>query len=168
MSEEVHEAYSLLIRESYEDRDSHRLDLDAQRIINKAQAVPGSQPWVPSTMIPQQMRPFLRIPSFCTMRNRAYVSGEKGGHQLLRLLQNAPTTRPARFHLMGHSFGCIVVSAAVCGPRNARDLPRPVDTLFLVQAAMTSGAFAQGGSGPSTMPGDFNPKTGTLQDTSND
>lgn len=171
VSDTVQGAYSLLIRESGEYRDAHQPDLDAQTIVDKAQAGPGSQPRVPSTMLSGNLLPryllprhlllsLLRIASFYTMQNRAYVVGENGGYQLLRLLQNAPATRAARFHLMGHSFGCIVVSAAVCGPQNSGDLPRPVDTLLLVQAAMPSRALAQGGSG--TMPGDFNPKTGTL------
>ncbi|KAK1920738.1 hypothetical protein DB88DRAFT_520204 [Papiliotrema laurentii] len=93
VSEEVQEAYSLLIRESCEDRDRHQPDLDAQTIIDEAQAGPGSQPQVPSTMTPQQMLlSLLRIPSFCTMQDRVYVVGENGGQHHLRLLQNAPAS----------------------------------------------------------------------------
>ena len=69
---------------------------------------------------------------------RARTIGERTVHQLLSTLQTkAPA---ARFHLMGHSFGCIVVSAAIAGPvedgRIVDPLPRPVNTLFLVQGAM--------------------------------
>jgi hypothetical protein len=37
---------------------------------------------------------------------------------------------------MGHSFGCIVISAAVCGPSGSA-LPAPVDSMALVQGALS-------------------------------
>lgn len=79
--------------------------------------------------------------SFWKMKNRARVVGESGVHDLLVALQTAaaPTTR---FHLMGHSFGCIVMSATVAGPPNGTPLPRPVDTLFLVQGALSLWSYA--------------------------
>ena len=55
-------------------------------------------------------------------------------------LQNAAPK--ARFHLMGHSFGCIVVSATVAGPAGGPALPRPVDSLFLVQGALSLWSYA--------------------------
>jgi hypothetical protein len=46
-------------------------------------------------------------------------------------------------HLMGHSFGTIVVSGAVRGPgKNPSPPPRPVSSLFLVQGAVSLWAFA--------------------------
>ncbi|HEY4958960.1 MAG TPA: CHAT domain-containing protein, partial [Caldimonas sp.] len=48
----------------------------------------------------------------------------------------------ARFHLMGHSFGCIVVSATVAGKEAGPALPRPVDSLFLVQGALSLWSYA--------------------------
>ena len=58
--------------------------------------------------------------------------GETGAHALMGQLQRA--ARPdVHFHLMGHSFGCIVVSAAVAGAPGGAKLPRPVQSLFLVQ-----------------------------------
>jgi hypothetical protein len=73
--------------------------------------------------------------SFWKMKDRARAFGESGGHQLLRQLQAvAPNTH---FHLMGHSFGCIAVSATVAGPAGGPALPRPVDSLFLVQGALS-------------------------------
>jgi hypothetical protein len=74
----------------------------------------------------------LRQLSFWKMKDRARHFGETGGHELLRRLQQAAPA--AHFHLMGHSFGCIVVSAAVAGAADARPLPRPVDSLFLCRA----------------------------------
>src|SRR5207248_1125300 len=38
---------------------------------------------------------------------------------------------------MGHSFGCIVVSAALAGPPGGASLPRPVGSLLLVQGALS-------------------------------
>jgi hypothetical protein len=84
--------------------------------------------------------------SFWSMKNRARQVGETGVHDLLLSLQEA--AREARFHLMGHSFGCIVVSAALAGPRGADDgaaAPagmRPAASLFLVQGALSLWAFA--------------------------
>lgn len=71
--------------------------------------------------------------SFWKMKARARVIGTKAGGSLLgRLHMAAPQ---ARLHLMGHSFGCIVVSQSVLsGPT--------VDSLFLVQGALSLWAFA--------------------------
>jgi hypothetical protein len=82
----------------------------------------------------------LRQLSFWKMKDRARRFGESGGHDLLsRLQRTAPT---ARFHLMGHSFGCITVSSAVGGAVDAPPLPRPIDSLFLVQGALSLWSFA--------------------------
>jgi hypothetical protein len=82
----------------------------------------------------------LRQLSFWKMKDRARHFGETGGHDLLCQLQEAAPT--AHFHLMGHSFGCIVVSATVAGGPRSRPLPRPVDSLFLVQGALSIWAYA--------------------------
>jgi hypothetical protein len=77
----------------------------------------------------------LRQLSFWKMKDRACRFGESGGHTLLKQLQ---AVRPeVRFHLMGHSFGCIVVSAAVAGPPGGSSLDRPVDSLALAQGAFS-------------------------------
>ncbi|MFI7530357.1 hypothetical protein [Nocardia salmonicida] len=83
--------------------------------------------------------------SFWAMKHRARLVGERGVHDMVRVLQErAPD---ARIHLMGHSFGCIVVTAAVAGPQRhggfPHRLPRPVETLFLVQGAMSLWSFAE-------------------------
>lgn len=82
--------------------------------------------------------------SFWTMKKRARVVGERDVHRVLRQLQTAAPS--ARIHLMGHSFGCIVMTAALAGPVSGGvptdPLPRPVDTLFLVQGAMSLWSFA--------------------------
>ena len=83
----------------------------------------------------------LRQLSFWKMKNRARAFGESGANALLRrLLEAAPAA--TRFHLMGHSFGCIVVSAAVAGAPHGPALPRPVDSLLLVQGALSLWAYS--------------------------
>jgi hypothetical protein len=83
----------------------------------------------------------LRQLTFWTMKDRARVFGETGGSTLLRLLQqSAPSVR---VHLMGHSFGTIVVSATARGPGERPKPPlRPVESLFLVQGAVSLWAFS--------------------------
>jgi len=82
----------------------------------------------------------LRQLSFWKMKARARAFGENGAHELLARLQIAAPR--ARFHLMGHSFGCIVASATVAGPTDQPNLPRPVDSLFLVQGALSLWSYA--------------------------
>lgn len=77
----------------------------------------------------------LRQLSFWKMKERARQFGESGAHALLRGLQE--TQENIRLHLMGHSFGCIVMSAAVAGPTGGASLPRPVQSLVLVQGALS-------------------------------
>ena len=56
----------------------------------------------------------LRMLTFWSMKRRALRFGEGGANGLLRLLQGAVwADREVRFHLVGHSFGCIVASACV-------------------------------------------------------
>jgi hypothetical protein len=83
----------------------------------------------------------LRQLSFWKMKDRARQFGETGGHELLIRLQLAAPN--ARFHLMGHSFGCIVVSSTVAGTPSGPPLPRPVDSLFLVQGALSLWSYAE-------------------------
>ena len=48
-----------------------------------------------------------------------------------------PANRDVRFHLMGHSFGCIVASACVAGTAGRRSGSKPVHSLNLVQGALS-------------------------------
>jgi pimeloyl-ACP methyl ester carboxylesterase len=81
----------------------------------------------------------LRVLTFWQMKRRARIFGESGAAQLLSALQAAAPA--ARFHLMGHSFGCIVASAAIAGPTGSARGRRPVNTLVLVQGAMSLWSF---------------------------
>jgi len=78
----------------------------------------------------------LRTLSFWAMKDRARMFGESGGFNLLTKLQQSANAQ-VRFHLMGHSFGCIVVTATLCGPKEGGQLPRPVNSVALVQGALS-------------------------------
>lgn len=78
----------------------------------------------------------LRTLSFWRMKDRARQFGEKAGFQLLKDLQKA-SSNDVRFHLMGHSFGSIVVSASLSGPNRNGQLVRPVNSVALVQGALS-------------------------------
>jgi hypothetical protein len=77
----------------------------------------------------------LRTLSFWKMKDRARQIGEGGGGAFFAALQQAADDRPVKFHVMGHSFGCIVVSAMVQGAVTGG--ARPVDSLALVQGALS-------------------------------
>ena len=93
--------------------------------------------------------------SFWKIKERARVFGESGGYDLLGGIQNSAPK--ARVHLMGHSFGCIVVSAATAGPGARGSLPRPVDTLFLVQGALSFWSYSSKIAEAGGIPGYFHP-----------
>lgn len=82
----------------------------------------------------------LRVLSYWRMKARARQIGEGAGFELLTKLQEA-TSDDVRFHLMGHSFGCIVVSATLVGPKAKGGLPRPVNSLSLIQGALSLWAY---------------------------
>lgn len=79
----------------------------------------------------------LRQISFWTMKKRARNVGEGGGHRLLRMIQH--TSPRVRLHLMGHSFGCIVVSSMMHGSEGIADVS--IASAFLVQGAMSLWSF---------------------------
>jgi hypothetical protein len=81
----------------------------------------------------------LRVLSFWAMKRRARTFGETGAAELLGLLQSALPA--SRFHVIGHSFGCIVASAAVAAAAGPPGVRRGVDTLVLLQGAMSLWSF---------------------------
>jgi hypothetical protein len=127
----------------------------------QAQLSPSGQPGLLAGNFAHSIRDVLLSPvrqlSFWQMKQRACSVGEKGVHSLLAALQESAPT--ARFHLMGHSFGCIVVSAAISGPLDrgaiAARLPRPVHSVLLVQGAMSLWSFAASVPFPPNPPGYF-------------
>ena len=78
----------------------------------------------------------LRILSFWKMKDRARQFGERGAFKLLADLQQVASSE-VRFHLMGHSFGCIVVSGMLAGPNDDNRLVRPVNSVALIQGALS-------------------------------
>jgi hypothetical protein len=94
----------------------------------------------------------LRQLSYWTMKKRARTIGEGGMHNFLKELQQATTAQKTRIHLMGHSFGTIVVSGMLGGPNAQGPLPRPVDSVALVQGAVSLWCYAPqipfAGAGP--------------------
>jgi len=82
----------------------------------------------------------LRTLSFWRMKDRARAFGETAVSRLLAsLMQAAP--RHLRFHLVGHSFGCVAMAAALGGPRGRGRVARPVDSLTLLQGALSLWSF---------------------------
>ncbi len=81
----------------------------------------------------------LRQLSFWVMKKRARTAGEQGMHQFVAALENACD---AQIHLMGHSFGCIVTASILGGPGGNTKLPRPVQSVALVQGAFSLWSFA--------------------------
>ncbi|MDZ8228172.1 MULTISPECIES: hypothetical protein [unclassified Nostoc] len=139
MPSEVRQAYEVLNQESGLGNDgegaapgSDRLSFDPESIFEAAKAEPVDfgQFNLSGILMP------LRVLSFWKMKDRARQIGETGGFELLAQLQKA-TANTVRFHLMGHSFGCIVVSAMLAGPRDHNTLVRSVNSVALVQGALS-------------------------------
>jgi hypothetical protein len=85
----------------------------------------------------------LRTLSFYRMKQRARTFGEGGAHRLLLAMQEAGKAKGARIHLMGHSFGCIVVTGMAAGPENDNSQRKPVQSMVLVQGALSLWAYCE-------------------------
>ncbi|MBP6820132.1 MAG: hypothetical protein KA368_01240 [Acidobacteria bacterium] len=85
----------------------------------------------------------LRTFSFWEMKSRARQFGESGGNALLRAIQKTMTDagREAHIHLMGHSFGCAVVSAIAAGKPGDTTPQAAVDSMTLAQGALSIWAY---------------------------
>lgn len=97
----------------------------------------------------------LRQLSFWKMKDRARKFGEGAGAGLLGDLQ--AVRQGVRFHLMGHSFGCIVVSASIAGPSGESRLLRPIDSVFLAQGALSIWSYCSEIPSMPGQPGYFHP-----------
>ena len=80
--------------------------------------------------------------SIWDMKKRARTFGESGGARLLRELLSV-TSSSVGFHLMGHSLGCVVISSTILGKGAKEPLPRPVNSVFLVQGAVSLWAYCR-------------------------
>jgi hypothetical protein len=96
----------------------------------------------------------LRQLSYWTMKDRARQFGEGGAGSLIAMLQGAGG-EGLRVHLMGHSFGCIVVSGILRGPGARPALRRPVQSASLVQGAMSLWSYCSDIPGAPGTPGYF-------------
>ncbi len=96
-------------------------------------------------------RNLLRTFTVLQMKDRAATVGASGVGAMLRALLSA--TPSARVHMVGHSYGCAVVLSAICYP-DAHDLPRKVDSVLLLQPAVSRFCFAERIPG-STAPGGY-------------
>jgi hypothetical protein len=85
----------------------------------------------------------LKILSFWCMKDRARTFGEGGAHGLLLAMQHQTASKDVRIHLMGHSFGCIVMTGAAAGPKDDAVLRKPVQSMVLAQGALSLWAYCE-------------------------
>mgnify|MGYP001826011803 CR=1 FL=1 len=139
MSAEVVEAYQVLDRESNlgsgdvagdPGSDREPFDPESAFLFAKDEAASFGGFGLGALLAP------LRTMSFWKMKDRAAKFGASGAFQLLHRLQGA-TSDNVRFHLMGHSFGCVVMSATLAGPQTNNALVRPIDSVVLLQGALS-------------------------------
>lgn len=151
LSGDVLRAYEKLLREAdiWSDetaaKSSDIEDWKAQKVVDTAIDSTTDSIMLDIADIRDALLSPLRQLSFWTMKARARKVGETGVASLLRALQLS-TARPVRFHLMGHSFGCIVSSAALAG-KSWEPLARPVNSMFLVQGALSLWSYSTSGIG---------------------
>jgi hypothetical protein len=82
---------------------------------------------------------FAEVFSFWTMKARAGIVGGNGVHDVLHdLVASLPAA--ARVHLVGHSFGGKLLSAALVGRPGAE--PNTVESLTILQGALSHFAFS--------------------------
>jgi hypothetical protein len=83
-------------------------------------------------------RNLLNYSTYYLMKERAASVGRRGLNGVLRQVK---ALHPSlRVHLIGHSFGARVITAAIDGP--AGQAPTTFDTLVLLQAAFSHNAFS--------------------------
>lgn len=88
----------------------------------------------------------LNLVTYSTMKDRAGKIGRNSVNPLLSRIQRAlPAHEAIRFHLVGHSFGGRVVTAAADGPN-----PIHVDNLFLLQGAYSHNGLSSDFDGRGT------------------
>ena len=84
-------------------------------------------------------RKLVRVATVLQMKDRAARVGALGVGPLLREILAAHPD--GRVHLIGHSYGAIVVLSAMCYPEG-QQLPRKVDSVLLLQPAVSQWCFA--------------------------
>lgn len=94
--------------------------------------------------------------SYWRMKYRARSIGEVGMHSFVASLQQALPADKTKIHLIGHSFGCIIVSSILGGPKGKSPLPRLVDSLVLAQGALSLWAYGDHVRNENGKPGYYN------------
>ena len=97
---------------------------------------PGAAPTAAGFLDALDPRRVVRLFSVYQMKDRAGAVGTRGMAPLLRSVLAATTSR---VHAVGHSYGCKVQLSAIC---EATPLPRPIDSLLLLQPAVSHLCFA--------------------------
>jgi hypothetical protein len=97
----------------------------------------------------------LRVLSFYKMKDRARKFGEAGAHAMLKEIRQQAAQKDVQIHLMGHSFGCIVVSAAAAGPADTTNDGK-VASIVLVQGALSLWSYCPDLPSAKGTPGYFN------------
>jgi hypothetical protein len=133
--------------------DREGAPLDPQAAVKAEQLASAGQSFGLGATLRNGILAGLRQTSFWLMKHRARTVGEQGMHQFIAALQASTT---AHIHLMGHSFGCIVVSSILGGPGARTPLPRPIASAALIQGALSLWSFADRIPGAGT-PGYFRP-----------
>jgi hypothetical protein len=113
------------------DTDGQIGTLDGANIVGETTTGAPATAGVLSTI-----RDAIRFTTVWIMKDRAGRVGGRGGGPLLRDLLLAAGN--ARFHLVGHSYGCRALLSAIC----IEPLPRDVDSLLLLQAAISAECFS--------------------------
>ncbi|HTE47134.1 MAG TPA: hypothetical protein VK636_17935 [Gemmatimonadaceae bacterium] len=85
----------------------------------------------------------LNVTTYYQMKSRAGAVGESGVNPLLRAIR--AKVPGIRIHMIGHSFGARVVTAATAGAE--KDAPIGVTSVSLLQAAFSHYAFAENWDG---------------------
>jgi hypothetical protein len=81
----------------------------------------------------------LNLTTYYQMKERAGLVGSKGVNSLLKTIHALPVK--VKLHLIGHSFGGRLVTAATAGPDGKT--PVTIDTLALLQTAFSHYGFAE-------------------------
>jgi len=159
---EVIVAYNALNAESGMGSDgpaaspgADRLSFDPEQRYQSAREERGPASFGIGDSIADDLLSPLRQLSFWKMKDRGRVVGESGIHTFLRQLMSE--CGAVRVHLMGHSFGCIVVTSAIVGAHGGAALPRPIQSLALVQGALSLWSYTDKIPSRPTLGGYFRP-----------
>ena len=101
---------------------------------------PASPPQAAFGLSDLDPRGLIRAATVLQMKDRAGTVGKNGVGPLLRDMLKADPN--LRVHLVGHSYGAIVVLSALCNIPSA-DLPATVSSTLLLQPAVSQWCFAE-------------------------